>query len=158
MDAVVDDGAAAAVLADDRAAELLADGQAVGLTSSAPAAVEVRAIDDDGVAGDVIATHEVVPVESVHGDAYRLLPDVLLPASEIEARPTTRHLLLGDGPLDDATVEAAAAAATAIGDTVFVTAEHTFLSESGPINAGITIAGGIGGLAIVAVAIALAAA
>lgn len=158
VDAVVDDGTLAGLLADDRAAALLEAGQAVGLRPEAPSEVEVRARDADGNAGEVTATFEVVSVGTPDDAEHWMLPDVLLPATAVDAPPATRHLLHGDGPLDDATVAAAAAAATGIGEFVHVTAERSYYSESGAVTTGITIAGGIGGLAIVAVAIALAAA
>lgn len=153
-------------LVGEQAVADLADGRAVALKSDTVTTVAVRPYGTDGRPGEPVAVLDVVPhVLGEGAEGWWAIPDVLLPpVPEVMATVTpnpgdwNEHLIVLDGPLDAATDATAVRTAAEIGEDVTVSAERGYRTGYGRIEEVATIVGGIAGLLIVAVAVALAAA
>lgn len=161
--AVVEPEVAVALAGADAGADLSA-GRAVALRDTGLEHVELR-MDDGETLGPPLAAFPVV-VHEVEFDVDRwLLPLVLIPATaetldvvQVGPGAWTDHLILLDREVDEATLGDAARAAASLGPEVFVTAELGYQSDYAGFARFATIVGGLAGLLLVAIAIALAAA
>lgn len=165
-DGVVADPAVAAAFAGDAAAEDLAAGRAVSLRDTGLEQVELRPTDPmTGELGQPVATFPVTLHANELTESSWRVPQLLLPPTEeVLATLTegpgewTEHVILLDRPVDEATLRTAAQAAAGLGTDVTVEAERGYRSPYAVIGRVATIIGGLAGLLIVSVAIALAAA
>lgn len=152
----------AGALAGDAAAEDLAAGRAVALRDTGLEQVEVRMEEGDRL-GEALDTFPVVLHEAGFRESF--LPQILVPATSRSLAAVTSatgdwtdHVIALDGPVDETTLQAASRAAAELGPQVSVSAERGYQSPYAALERITTVVGGLAGLLIVAVAIALAAA
>jgi putative ABC transport system permease protein len=168
VDAALVDADLARLVGGDAAVSDLAAGRAVAVGATDLDGVEVRPFHEvTGELSGAAATYEVVahpPRDPGRSTRYSGLPEVLLPDDAVTARwadtdtAWSDTFLLHDGPVDDEQLRAAAAAARNVGDEVTVTAERGYQAPYRNVATSVTVAGGLAGLAIAGIAIALAAA
>lgn len=167
VSAAVVDVEVATALAGTEAGADLAAGRAVALRGDAGLhEVEVRPSDPvTGELGEPVATLPVVTHSIGLSEPSWHLRDLLLPpipellaVGGAGAGWDTTDVIALDGPIDDETFRRATRAAAAVGPDVGVVAERGYQSSYQPFGQVAMVVGGLAGLLIVAVAIALAAA
>lgn len=166
----------AAALVGDEAAAALEAGQAIWLGDGRPEELQVRPVDwvdDELVVGDT-RTLEIVTRRfsdpAIAADGAYQLPRLLIPEATVavdganaEPRPDQWEgawfVVLGNEPVNATSLAAAGAIAEERSDgQVTVRVERGYESGYGIASWAVTIVGAVAGLALVAVAIALAAA
>ncbi|MTV26498.1 ABC transporter permease [Nitriliruptoraceae bacterium ZYF776] len=154
-------------IAGPQAVAALRDGRAVPLRVVEGAALELwSGGGTDGEQPELLAeiplATDVEPADP-DGAMWRLPAVLLPPTDEVLANlPTSgggvgTHLIVFPDGVDDASLDTASRAASRLGGDVVVVAERGFESSYGAVVRGFTIVGGLAGLLIVTVAVALAA-
>ncbi len=164
FDGAVVDPATAAALAGPSAADHLAAGRAVALHPTDASHVEVRPEEGEQLGEPIVTIAVAIPEPGTYLQGSWQLPQLLLPDLPTLADTLVRgpdawveHVVAFDGPVDEVTYRTATRAAAEVSPDVSVAAERGYRSNYRGFELIATWVGGLAGLAIVAVAIALAA-